>query len=82
MQAAANLQSALALAQESGLPGEAYSILGALGALYAQQGSQAQAQQSYKAAAAIIMPAALIVSDQPVCVVIPIITTGTAIKSR
>ena len=53
-QAITHLQAALALAQEMGLPGEAWPILGALGGLYAEREDQAQAQQAYKAAAVII----------------------------
>ena len=53
-QAKTHLQAALALAQEIGLPGEEWPILGALGGLYAAQGEQAKAQQAYKASATII----------------------------
>lgn len=52
--AVSHLQAALALAQEIGLPGEAWPILGALGELYAEQGEIAQAQQAYGEAAVII----------------------------
>jgi tetratricopeptide (TPR) repeat protein len=54
-QAITRLQAAAALAQEIGLPGEESSILGALGALYAGQGDQAEAQRAWKAAAGIIL---------------------------
>ncbi len=54
-QAIVYLQAALALAQEMGLPGEAWPILGALGALYEEQGDRAQARQAYQEAAAIIL---------------------------
>ena len=50
-----HLQAALDLAQEISLPGEEWSIQAALGELYADQGDQAQAQQAYKASAAIIL---------------------------
>lgn len=53
-QAIEHLEAALALAQEMELPGEAWPILGALGALYAQRGDRAQAWQTYQEAAAII----------------------------
>jgi uncharacterized protein HemY len=53
-QAKTHLQAALALAQEIGLPGEEWLILGALGGLYTAQGEQAKAQQAYKASATII----------------------------
>jgi hypothetical protein len=42
------------LAQEIGLPGEEWPILGALGRLYAERGEEVQAQQAYKDAAVII----------------------------
>ncbi len=51
-QAITHLQAALALAQEIGLPGEEWPILGAL---YAEQGEEAEAQQAWKAPAAIIL---------------------------
>lgn len=54
-QAIGHLQAALALAQEIDLPGEAWSIQGALGGLYAEQDEQAQARQAYKAATAIVL---------------------------
>jgi hypothetical protein len=53
-QAITRLQAAAALAQEIGLPGEEWSILGALGGLYAGQGDQAEAQRAWKAGAGII----------------------------
>ena len=49
-----HLKTALALAQEMSLPGEAWPILGALGGLYAAQGEEAMAQQAYKDATIII----------------------------
>jgi len=48
------LQSAGALAQEIGLPGEEWSILSAQSALYAQEGGRDQAEQARQAAAAIL----------------------------
>jgi hypothetical protein len=53
-QAITQLQAAAALAQEVGLPGEEWSILGALGALHTDQGDQAKAQRAWKAAAGMI----------------------------
>jgi tetratricopeptide (TPR) repeat protein len=53
--AISHLQTALALAREIGLPGEAWSILSALGTLYADQGKPARAQQAWKDSAAIIL---------------------------
>jgi len=62
-QAITHLQAALALAQEIGLPGEGWPILGALGGLYAGQGEQAKAQQAYKASATIIHHLAETIDD-------------------
>ncbi len=59
-----HLQAAVALAQEIGLPGEEWSILGALGALYAGQGDQAEAQQAWKAAAGIILSLAETIDEE------------------
>jgi tetratricopeptide (TPR) repeat protein len=53
-QAIAQLQAAGALAGEIGLPGEAWSILGALGGLYAGQGDQVEAQRAWKTSAGIL----------------------------
>ena len=53
-QAIVHLEAALALAQEIGLPGEAWPILDELGKLYTEQGDQAKAQQAYQDAAVII----------------------------
>jgi predicted ATPase/DNA-binding SARP family transcriptional activator len=50
-----HLQAAAALAQEIGLPGEEWPILGALSALYSDQGAQAEAQCTRNAAAGIIL---------------------------
>lgn len=52
--ATVHLQAALALAQQIGLPGEEWPILGALGGLYVEQGEAAQAQQASQEAAIII----------------------------
>jgi len=54
-QAIVHLEAALALAQEIGLPGEEWPILGELGKQYAEQGEQAKARQTYQDAAAIIL---------------------------
>ncbi len=53
-QSIAHLEAALALAQEMCLPGEAWSIWGALGGLHAERGEQAKAQAAYREAAALI----------------------------
>lgn len=58
------LQAALALAQEIGLPGEEWPILGALGAMYADKGDPAKAQQSYKDSAAIILRLAETIDEE------------------
>ncbi|HEX6384250.1 MAG TPA: tetratricopeptide repeat protein, partial [Anaerolineae bacterium] len=63
-QAITRLQAALALAQEIGLPGEVWSILGALGGLYAEHGEQAQAKQAYKASAAILLQLAETIDEE------------------
>ncbi|MFQ5421540.1 MAG: tetratricopeptide repeat protein, partial [Anaerolineae bacterium] len=62
-QAIAYLQSALALAREIGLPGEAWPILGELGRLYVEQGEQVMARQVYKDAAVIIHRLAETIDD-------------------
>ncbi len=54
-QAIGHLQAAAALAQDVGLPGEEWFILGALGALYTDRGDQAKAQQAWNDSAAIIL---------------------------
>jgi tetratricopeptide (TPR) repeat protein len=59
-----HLQAAVALGQEIGLPGEEWSILGALGALYAGQGDQAEAQRAWKAAAGIILSLAETIDEE------------------
>jgi hypothetical protein len=48
------LEAALALAQEIGLPGEAWPMLGELGKLYAERGEHDKAREAYAEAAAII----------------------------
>lgn len=53
-QAITQLQAAVALAQKIGLPGDEWSILGALAGLYAGQGDQAEAQRAWTTAADII----------------------------
>jgi DNA-binding SARP family transcriptional activator/tetratricopeptide (TPR) repeat protein len=63
-QAIQHLQAAVALAQEIGLPGEEWSILGALGALYAGQRDQAEAQRAWKAAAGIILSLAETIDEE------------------
>lgn len=54
-QAISCLQTALALAQKNGLPGEEWSILGILGRLFTDQGAEIQAKQAYNAATTIIL---------------------------
>ena len=54
-QAISDLQAALALAQNMQLPGEEWSILGALGELYTEQNEQTKSQNAYKASATIIL---------------------------
>jgi DNA-binding SARP family transcriptional activator len=49
-----HLEAALALAQEIGLPGEEWMILGELGRLYAEQEDREKAQEAYKEAGTII----------------------------
>jgi len=53
-QAVEHLQAALVLAQEIGLPGEEWPILGELGGLHVEQGEKQKARQSYQDAAVII----------------------------
>ncbi len=54
-QAVSHLQAALALAEEIGLPGEEWQILGELAKLYAGRDEETMAQQAFKASASIIM---------------------------
>jgi DNA-binding SARP family transcriptional activator/predicted ATPase len=63
-QAITHLQAALALAYEIGLPGEEWSILGALGALYVDQGDQTRAEEAYRASAAIILQLAGTIDEE------------------
>jgi DNA-binding SARP family transcriptional activator/tetratricopeptide (TPR) repeat protein len=63
-QAITHLQTASALAQEIGLPGEEWSSLGALGALYAGQGNQAKAQQAWDVSADIILSLAETIDEE------------------
>jgi DNA-binding SARP family transcriptional activator/predicted ATPase len=63
-QAIEHLQAAVALAQDIGLPGEEWSILGALGALYADQGDQAKAQRAWEASVGIILSLAEAVDEE------------------
>lgn len=53
-QAIGHLQAALALAQEIGLKGEEWPILGELGRLYAAQGEMVQAREAYGEAGSVI----------------------------
>ncbi|MFO7679138.1 MAG: BTAD domain-containing putative transcriptional regulator [Chloroflexota bacterium] len=53
-QAIWQLENALALAEEIGLPGEAWPISAELGRLYAEQGEMAQAREAYQEAANVI----------------------------
>jgi tetratricopeptide (TPR) repeat protein len=62
-QAIAHLQAALALAQEIGLPGEAWPILAELARLYAEQGEDGKAKQAYGEAAIIIQQLAETVDE-------------------
>lgn len=63
-QSLAHLEAALALAQDMGLPGEAWSIWGALGGLHAERGEQAQAQAAYREAAALIHRLAATIDEE------------------
>jgi tetratricopeptide (TPR) repeat protein len=63
-QAITHLQAAAVLAQEIGLPGEEWSILGALGMLYADQGDQTKAQQTRKASADSILRLAETIDEE------------------
>jgi DNA-binding SARP family transcriptional activator/predicted ATPase len=59
-----HLQAAAALAREIGLPGEEWSILAALGSLYASQGDHAEAQRARQASAAILLNLADSIGEQ------------------
>jgi hypothetical protein len=63
-QAIVQLQAAVVLAQEIGLPGEEWPLLGALGALYADQGDEAKAQQAWNEAAGIILRLAETIDEE------------------
>ena len=63
-QAITHLQSAAALAREIGLPGEEWSILAALGSLYASQGDHAEARRARQASAAILLKLADSIAEQ------------------
>jgi tetratricopeptide (TPR) repeat protein len=63
-QAITHLQAALALAQEMGLPGEAWPILGELGRLYAELGEEAKARDACGEAGAIIWRLAETIDDE------------------
>jgi tetratricopeptide (TPR) repeat protein len=63
-QAITQLQAAASLAQEVGLPGEEWSILGALGALYAGLDDQAKAQRARQASADIILSLAETIDEE------------------
>lgn len=65
-QAVAHLQAAAALAQQIGLPGEEWSILGALGALYERQRDQDKALRAWKASADIILSLADTLNEEEV----------------
>lgn len=65
-QAISHLEAALALAQEMGLPGEAWPILGELGRLYAERGEEAQARKAYGEAGVIIRRLAETIDDEGV----------------
>ena len=53
-QAIGHLETALALAQEIGLPGEAWPILGELGRRHTEQGEVVPAREAYREASVII----------------------------
>jgi DNA-binding SARP family transcriptional activator/predicted ATPase/tetratricopeptide (TPR) repeat protein len=63
-QAITRLQAAAAFAQEMGLPGEEWSVLGALGALHEVQGDRAKAQRAWKASADIIFGLAETIDEE------------------
>lgn len=58
-----HLQAAVAVAREMGLPGEEWSILGALGELYAAEGEQARSQQALEEAGEIVRSLAECIDD-------------------
>ena len=59
-----HLQAARALAQEMGLPGEEWSILSALGDMYAEEGDQTRAQQVWQGAGDIVRDLAESIDDE------------------
>lgn len=63
-QAIIQLQAAAALAREIGLPGEEWSILAALGKMYADQGDQTQAQLARNASSSIIFDLAETIDEE------------------
>ncbi len=63
-QAIEYLQAALSLAQEMGLPGEEWPILGELGRLYAERGEEKKAREAYGEAAVIIQRLAETIDDE------------------
>ena len=64
VQAIGHLEAALALAQEIGLPGEAWPILAELGKLYAQEGEMGLSREAYREAAKIIHDLAETIEDE------------------
>ncbi|HUM68936.1 MAG TPA: hypothetical protein PLK31_08835 [Chloroflexota bacterium] len=64
--AVAQLQAALTLAQEIGLPGETWPILAELGRLYAELGEEDKAKQAYGEASVIIRRLAGTIEDEGV----------------
>lgn len=63
-QAITHLQAALALAQEIGLPGEEWPILGALATLYEDRGDQDAARTAWKRAAGIVLDLANSIEEE------------------
>jgi hypothetical protein len=63
-QAIMHLQAATVLTQEIGLPGEEWSILAALGALYKDQKAQNKAQRAWKMSADIIIRLAKTIDEE------------------
>jgi DNA-binding SARP family transcriptional activator/tetratricopeptide (TPR) repeat protein len=63
-QAIQYLQTALTLAEEIGLPGEEWSILGDLGAMYADRDDHEKAQRAWKASADIILRLAETIDEE------------------
>ena len=63
MQAVTHLENALALAQEIGLPGEEWLILGELGKLYGALGEDEKVRTAYEEAGVIIRRLAETIDD-------------------